>query len=115
MGDDGEHTGQRPCALGVDAEDAGVRVVGVAERGVELARQREVGGVATGPGHLLAPVGADEARSSLLDGGHAAIQPRRRPPARALQSSAVTTSPELARRGVTTLVSNHHKRLRLAA
>ena len=77
---DGDHA--RECARlrGVDPRDPRVRMVGVAERRVELAREREVGRVPARARHLLLPVGPDEALGALLDGGHGAIQPRRARP-----------------------------------
>ncbi len=60
VGDDGEHARHRAGAAGVDRDDAGVRVVGVAELRVELARQVEIGRVAAGAGDLLLPVRSEE-------------------------------------------------------
>ena len=60
VGEDGEHTGQRPGAARVDGEDARVRVVRVAKLGVELPRQAQVGGVPAGAGDLLLAVRPQE-------------------------------------------------------
>ena len=75
--DDGEHARERARLRRVDARDPRVRMVGVAERGVELARERQVGRVAACAGHLLLPVRPDERCGRLLHGGHGTIQPRR--------------------------------------
>ena len=60
--DHGDDPGQRSRPRGVDAEDPGVGVVGVAEPGVSHAGGREVGRVAPHAGHLLPAVGTDERR-----------------------------------------------------
>ena len=78
--DDGEHTRERAGLRRVDADDARVGMVGVAERRVGLAREREVGRVAARAGHLLAPVRADErcGGSSTAVMGQSNQAPRRR-------------------------------------
>ena len=58
--DHGEHPRQLPCLGGVDARDAGVGVVGVAELGLEHAGHVQVGGVAPKTGHLVLAVLPDE-------------------------------------------------------
>ena len=69
VGDDREHAGEGTRLGRVDARDPRVGVVGVAELGHELACEHEVGGVATGAGHLLLAVRADE-RPRFLDRRH---------------------------------------------
>src|SRR6185503_19189986 len=67
---DGDHARERARLGSVDPRNPRVRMVGVAERRVELAREREVGRVPARARHLLQPVGPDEALGALLDGGH---------------------------------------------
>ena len=70
VGDDGQNPGQGPRRLGVDPQQAGMRVVRVPELRVQLAGQAEVGGVAADSGHLLLTVGPDEGpcrRARLLE------------------------------------------------
>jgi hypothetical protein len=71
VSDHGDHPGDRPGPRRVDPDDPGVRVVGVAERRVELAGDRKVGGVPAGAGDLLAPVGPQERRPGR---GHGVTQ-----------------------------------------
>ena len=70
VGDDGEHARHRPRPARVDGDDAGVRVVGVAELRVELPRQVQVGRVAAGAGDLLLAVRADERGGLGLGDAH---------------------------------------------
>ena len=69
VGDDREHAREGARLRHVDARDSRMRVVGVAELGHELAGEHEVGRVATGAGHLLLAVRADE-RPRFLDRCH---------------------------------------------
>ena len=57
MGEDGEHTRQRPGAARIDGNDPRMRVVGVAELGVELPRQAQVDRVPAGPVTFSLPSG----------------------------------------------------------
>ncbi len=66
--EDGEHAGHGLRARRVDREDAGVRVVGVAELRVQLAGQVEVGRVPPRAGDLLLAVLAQE--GGLLGDAH---------------------------------------------
>jgi hypothetical protein len=70
--DDREHPRQRACLRRVDPRDARMRMVRVAEGRIDLAGERQVGGVAARARHLLASVRPDERRSGCLEGGHAA-------------------------------------------
>jgi hypothetical protein len=74
MRNDSKDTWYRASRSGIDPDDPGVRVVGVAERGMRLARERQVGGVPAGTGHLRPAVRPDELRARLLYRGHGCIQ-----------------------------------------
>ena len=69
VGHDGEHTGKRARLRHIDACDAGVRVVCVAELRYELPREHEIGRVEACPRHLLLAVRTDE-RPRFLDRRH---------------------------------------------
>ena len=94
--DDGDHARERPRLRGVDPRDPRVRVVGVAERRVELAREREVGRV---PARARSP---SRARPGGRSSSRAPRRRSRRYPTtpgtargRAVQSSAVAASYKL--------------------
>ena len=72
----GEHARQRARPRHVDADDARVRVVGVAELRVQLPGQVQVGRVAAETGDLLLAVRPDERRRPLLE------RSQRSPPSR---------------------------------
>ena len=72
MRENGEHTGKSRGGRGVDAHDPGVGVVGVAELGVELSGQVDVGGVPPEARHLFVPIRADK---GLTFGGDRHIPP----------------------------------------
>ena len=69
----GQHARKRPRLGGVDARDAGVRVIRVPELRVQLSGEVQIGRIAAEAGDLLLAVGPDErllCRTWLLDRRH---------------------------------------------
>ena len=77
---DGEHAGDRSRSSDIDADDPCVRVVGVAELGVQLPGEVEVGRVAAGACDFLLPVRADEGGGWSLRDSHEGEHKRRTDP-----------------------------------